>query len=59
MTECERTFTITSGDESYVVHAGSWATLNLVWASQKCMFMPGSIITITDDQGNAKTFIKE
>ena len=47
----------TSG--SYPLQADPWTTLDLAWASEKCWFMPGSSVTITDELGNSKTFIKE
>ena len=55
----KRKFTVTHGGRSYILEADSWTTLDLAWASQKCWFMPGSIVTITDDKNNSKTFVKE
>ena len=51
-----RYFTVTHGDRSYAVMAGTHATIETVWASQKCWFMPGSVVTVKDDIGNKKTF---
>lgn len=44
---------------SYPVTGHRSTTLDLVWASEKCWFMPGSIITVTDNLGNSKTYEKE
>ena len=59
MTESKRQFTVTHDGRSYILEADPWTTLDLAWASQKCWFMPGSIVTITDDKNNSKTFVKE
>ena len=59
MTESKRIFTVTHGDRSYILYADPWTTLDLAWASQKCWFMPGSVVTITDENNNSKTFEKE
>ena len=63
MTEC-RIFNVlyTRKDGSgggYSLNVDPWTTLDLAWASQKCWFAPGSVVTITDDKHNTKTFIKE
>lgn len=55
----KRRFTIEHGGRNYILEADPWTTLDLAWASQKCWFMPGSVVTITDDLENSKTFIKE
>lgn len=34
-------------------------TLDMVWLSQKIWFSKGSSVTITNDKGESKTFIKE
>lgn len=71
MTESERIFTVTHNGKarvlrncttvakSYILRADQSTTLDTAWASQKCWFMPGSVVIITDDRGNSKTFIKE
>lgn len=59
VTKYERIFTVTWGPRFYFVVADPWMTLDLIWSTQKCLFMPGSIVTITDDKGNSKTFEKE
>ena len=50
---------VKSGNRSYLLEVDPMTTLNLAWASQKCWFMPGSIVIITDDNGESKTFVKE
>ena len=37
-----------------------WAgtPLDIVWDSQKSWFLPGSEVTITDNHGNSKTFMR-
>ena len=55
----ERYFTVKHGERSYSVIGNEVTTLETVWASQKCWFMPGSEVTIWDDKGNSKTFRKE
>ena len=52
-------FTVTHDDRSYEVEADPGASHELVWLSQKCWFMPGSVVIITDEQGNSQTFVKE
>ena len=59
MMESERIFTVKHGDRLYFLHAQPWTTLEMAWLSQKCWFTPGCVVTITDDKGNSKTFIKE
>lgn len=34
-------------------------TLNMVWASKKCWYMPGNMVLIVDEQGNMKAYVKE
>ena len=55
----EKYFTVKHGDRSYAVVGHEATTIETVWASQKCWFMPGSIVTVWDDKGNSKTFRKE
>ena len=60
MMEYKHYYTITCGRESYLVEADLWVAIDLVWASQKYLFLPGSVVTITDDKnGNSKTFERE
>lgn len=59
MTQLRKTFTITSGGRSYILYADPWVTLDLVWLGEKCWFMPGSVVTVTDSNGLSKTFVKE
>ena len=54
-----RCFIISCRSRSYTIETPPWTTIDLAWASQKCWFMPGSIVTIIDDKGNFKTFEKE
>lgn len=54
-----RYFTVTHNYRSYAVMGEEHTTIDTVWASQKCWFMPGSIVTVEDDKGNRKTFRKE
>ena len=32
--------------------------LSMVWNSQKCWFLPGSVVTIKDNHGNAQEFMR-
>lgn len=54
----KRYFTVKSGDRAYTVIGNEVTTLDIVWASQKCWFMTGAVVTIMDDHGNSKTFTK-
>lgn len=58
MTGSKRFFTVTYMGRSYILEVYSWTTLEMAWASQMCWFMPGSKVTITDDNGNSQTFVK-
>lgn len=58
MTEPKRFFTVTYRGRSYILEVYPWTSLEMAWASQMCWFMPGSEVTITDDNGNSQTFIK-
>ena len=42
----------------YVVNGNDNATIDIVWLSQKCMFSAGCNVTITNENGTSKTFIK-
>lgn len=59
MTEFKLFFTVTYRGHSYILEVDPWITLEMAWASQMCWFMPGSEVTITDDNGHSKTFLKE
>ena len=59
MTECNRFFLVKSGNRSYLLKVEPMTTLDLAWASQKCWFTLGSIVTIIDDNGESKIFVKE
>lgn len=43
---------------NYEIECWAGTPLDLIWASQKEWFLPGSEVTITDNHGNSKTFIK-
>ena len=43
----------------YHVAAKKTATLDMVWASEQCWFLPGTKVTIKDEFGNEKTYVKE
>lgn len=53
-------FTITnkSTGRSYNVKGMAFHTLDLVWMSQRHLLSSGVYYTITDENGNSKTFIK-
>lgn len=55
----KRQFKVEHGGRSYILEADPWITLETAWASQMCWFMPGSVVTITDNNGNSQTFVKE
>lgn len=59
----EKRFTVTSTNNdigrSYTVYGHEWNTLETVWLSQKCWFATGSVVTITDENGNSQVFVKE
>ena len=59
MTEPKRFFTVEYHGRSYILEVYEWTTLETVWASQMYWFMPGSKVTITDDNGNSQNFVKE
>lgn len=44
---------------SYPVTGNENTSLEMVWLSQKCWFMTGSSVTITDENGNSQVFVKE
>jgi hypothetical protein len=52
----ERYFSVSYRHRSYTVLGNENTTFETVWASQKCWFMPGTTVTITDDKGNSKIF---
>ena len=54
----ERYFTVVHNYRSYTVLGNEVTTLDMVWASQKCWFMPGSVVKITDPEGHSKTYRK-
>lgn len=52
----KRYFAVQCGDRTYTAIGDIHTTIDTVWASQKSWFMPGTVVTITDDAGNSKTF---
>lgn len=63
MTQRKAIFTISCEGKdslrSYTVLGDDETTMETVWLSQKCWFMPGTRVEITDDKGNSKIFVKE
>lgn len=53
----ERYFIVESHNRSYTVLGNENTTLDIVWASQKCWFVYGSRVKITDDKGNSKIYV--
>lgn len=53
-----RYFSVQCDGRAYIAVGDAQATIETVWASQKNWFIPGSIVTITDDLGNSKTFCR-
>lgn len=51
-------YTITCAGRSYEVICTCQVTIETVWNSQKHFFMPGSKVTICDDAGNCKEFVR-
>lgn len=54
------TFTITNQltSKSFTVQGAAYHTLDYVWMSQRYFLSTGVYYTITDENGNSKTFIK-
>lgn len=44
---------------SYPVLGRIKTTLDIVWMSERCWFSTGARVTISDEEGHSKTFIKE
>ena len=59
MMASKKIFRVHSGTREYTVVADAYTTLDMVWASEKCWFMPGSKVTITNESGHSKIFVKE
>lgn len=53
----ERYFSVSCSNRSYTVMGGKHTTIDTVWASQRCFFLAGTIVTIVDDLDNTKTFV--
>lgn len=43
---------------TYEIECWEGTSLDMVWNSQKCWYLPGSEVTITDNHGNSKTFMR-
>ena len=52
------TYTIKNNQtgRKYNVNTDHNASIDIVWMSQKSMFLTGCSVTITDENGNKKTF---
>ena len=48
----------TYNGNSYEIECWKGTPIAKVWNSQKYWYLPGSIVSITDDKGNSKTFMK-
>lgn len=46
-------------NSEYVVEANDYHTFDVAWSTQKCWFSPGSEVTITNELGESRTYIKE
>lgn len=55
----EKTFMVSYHGGSYPVIGNEGTSLETVWLSQKCWFMKGSEVTITDADGNSRVFVHE
>ena len=55
----ERYFVVEYNNRAYTVIGNEVTTLDTVWSSQKCWFMPGSVVKITDPEGYSKTYRKQ
>ena len=59
MNKDERIFQVHYKHKVYEVIGDPWITIEMVWQSIKCWYMPGAVVAITDDKGNKITFIHE
>ena len=55
----KRIFFVSSYKRDYTVYGDPWTTIEAVWDSQKCWFTKGTVVTITNESGHYKMFIKE
>jgi len=53
----ERYFTVECNGRAYTVLGNENTTLDTVWASQKCWFMYGTLVKVTDDKGNSRMYV--
>lgn len=51
-------YTISCYGRSYEVNSAFEVDLDVIWASQRNFFLLGSTVTITDENGNSKTYTK-
>ena len=63
MEKDEKKFTVTIFNGTIRIHyqvlAKKTTTLDMMWASEKCWILPGTKVTIKDESGNKKTYVKE
>lgn len=55
----EKRFMVSCNGRSYPVMGHDWNTLESVWNSQKCWFMKGSVVTVSDENENSQKFVRE
>ena len=48
----------TYNNNSYEIFCWEGTTLGQVWNNQKYWYLPGSVVTIRDNRGKSKTFVK-
>lgn len=59
MLQPERVFyTAEHNGNSYPIECWEGTPLGVVWNSQKYWYLPGTKVTITDNHGNSKVFMK-
>lgn len=47
-------------DKEHIVYGHSWDTLEIVWLSQLCWYMPGSHVIVTNTEtGESQEFYKK
>ena len=51
-------YTASYNNRSYEIECWEGTSLDMVWNSQKCWYTPGAIVTIRDNLGHVKTFVK-
>lgn len=58
MLDITERFTVTHNNRTYTVIGSKGTTIDTIWASQKCFFIPGSIVVINDDKGISRWFLR-